>query len=67
VTGDENDPTLRADHTLPTDPMSTLAAGAAQMHEMFMSYVDAGFARSEALQIIIGIMTAGIRPPGSEE
>lgn len=41
---------------MPQDPIGQLAEGAAQLHELFMSYVDAGFTRSEALQIIIGII-----------
>ena len=47
----------------PGDPMTALAEGAAQMHELFTAYVDAGFSRSEALKILIAVVTAGIRPP----
>ena len=47
----------------PLDPMSVLAEGAAQMHELFMAYADAGFARAEALKIVIAMLTANFRPP----
>ncbi len=45
----------------PEDPMTELAAGAAQMHELFTAYIDAGFSHAEALQILIAVVTAGIR------
>lgn len=51
------------DSESPADPMTQLAEGAAQGHELFMSYVDAGFTRQEALAILIGILTAHISPP----
>lgn len=41
----------------PEDPMTQLATGVAQQHEMFMAYVDAGFTRPEALKIIIAMLT----------
>ena len=44
----------------PEDPITLLAEGAAQVHELFMAYVNAGFGRAEALQIVIGIITAPI-------
>jgi hypothetical protein len=49
----------------PEDPISALAAGVAQQHEMFMAYVDAGFTRPEALKIIIAMLTART-PDGSD-
>lgn len=45
----------------PQDPITDLAAGAAQLHEAYRSYVDAGFTETQALQIVIGILTAGFR------
>ena len=45
----------------PVDPLTELAKGAAQLHEMFTAYVDAGFARHEALQLVQAVITAGIR------
>ena len=41
----------------PLDPISALAEGAAQLHELFMAYVNADFTRAEALQIIIAMVT----------
>jgi hypothetical protein len=46
----------------PADPMTSLAEGAIQTHELFMAYVNAGFTRSEALRIVIGIVAAHVRP-----
>lgn len=45
---------------LPPDPMTQFAQGAAQGHELFMSYVNAGFTRAEAVAILIAILTAAI-------
>lgn len=36
----------------PISPISELAAAAAQMHELFTSYIEAGFTREEALDLI---------------
>lgn len=41
---------------LPQDPLSALAQAAAQIHELFTAYVNAGFTRPEALQLVIGII-----------
>lgn len=46
---------------VPPDFMGQYLAGAVGMHEMFLSYIQAGFTRMEALQIIIGILQAGMR------
>lgn len=52
----------------PEDPMTALSEAAAGMHELFSAYVNAGFARAEALQIVIAIMTNLMperpQPPG---
>jgi hypothetical protein len=50
----------------PVDPLTDLVKGAVQVHEMYCAYVDAGFSRKEALQIIIGILTAGMRRDGTD-
>jgi hypothetical protein len=39
---------------------TTLDESAISMHEMFASYVRAGFTRHEALQIVIATFTAGL-------
>jgi hypothetical protein len=41
----------------PQDPITDLAAGAAQVHELYVSYVDAGFTPDQALRLVIGILT----------
>jgi hypothetical protein len=46
-----------------SDPIGGLTAGAISIHELFIAYVDAGFTREEALEIIIRMMTAGLKPP----
>ena len=38
--------------------MQTKAAGT---HEMFMSYVDAGFTREEALSIVLALLTTVVQ------
>ena len=38
--------------TEPADPMTLLASAATEMHEMFLSYVKAGFSRKEALYLM---------------
>lgn len=53
--------------SIPQDPMTMLAQGAAAQHEIFMAYVEAGFTRPEALAIIIAMITTHITMPGSEE
>ena len=44
----------------PLDPLTELVKGAVQIHEMFTAYVEAGFTRAEALQLVLWVMTAGI-------
>lgn len=44
----------------PQDPLTELAAGAVQLHELFLAQVEAGFTEPQAMQIIIAIITAGI-------
>ncbi|MFB7461293.1 hypothetical protein [Streptomyces sp. NPDC056188] len=43
----------------PQDPITDLAAGAAQLHELFSAYTGAGFTQDQALRLIISIPTAG--------
>ncbi|MER6980150.1 hypothetical protein [Streptomyces carpinensis] len=48
----------------PHAPITDLTAGAAQAHELYSSYVEAGFTEDQALRITIGILTAGIAGGG---
>jgi len=43
----------------PQDPFSALAEGAAQVHELFLSYVLAGFSEPQALYLVACVMTGG--------
>lgn len=38
--------------------LTDMAAAAIGLHELFTSYVDAGFTRGEALQMVMCILTA---------
>lgn len=48
----------------PVDPITALAEGAAQIHELFLAYVNAGFTPEQALRIVIG-MVQGAAAAGS--
>ena len=39
------------------DPITVLGEAAAQLHELFRSYVEAGFTEDQALKLIIAIVT----------
>ncbi|MGW2520460.1 hypothetical protein ACWC09_26295 [Streptomyces sp. NPDC001617] len=41
-------------------PITELAAMAAQNHELYTAYVDAGFTDQQAMQLLIAIVTAGM-------
>ena len=43
--------------------MTELAQAAASLHELFVSYVEAGFTEQQALYLVSKIMTAGVQPP----
>jgi hypothetical protein len=44
----------------PSSPMTELEQGGAQQHEFVLSRVAAGFSRTEAMQILCCIVSAGI-------
>lgn len=46
----------------PEDPITQLAIGAAAAHELFTSYVAAGFTEQQALYLTAQLITAGLRP-----
>jgi hypothetical protein len=37
----------------PPDPLTELAKAAAQLHELFRAYVEAGFTEEQALRIVL--------------
>jgi len=43
------------------NPFSTLVVAAAATHEMFRSYVEAGFTEQQALYLVGQMLTANIR------
>jgi hypothetical protein len=45
----------------PEDPISPLAEAAVSMHEIVLVYVQAGFSRAEAIQIVTALMAARLR------
>jgi hypothetical protein len=44
----------------PQDPITDLAAAAAQLHELYSAYVDAGFTETQSMHLLTAIVTAGI-------
>jgi len=48
----------------PDSPISSLLAGAIQMHEILTTYVKAGFTRAEAMDIIKTIVAEQARSGG---
>jgi hypothetical protein len=41
-----------SDETQVPDPITALAEGAAQMHEMYAAYIDAGFPEPRAFELV---------------
>jgi hypothetical protein len=50
---------------LPPDPLTALAAGAAQMHELFRAYIGSGFTEAQAMQMICAMLEAMIKKAGA--
>lgn len=42
---------------MPADPLTDLAAGAAQLHEAYESFIAAGFTERQAMQMVCAILT----------
>ncbi|MGO2807926.1 hypothetical protein ACTXL8_05455 [Glutamicibacter arilaitensis] len=47
--------------TSPDSPISQMLAGAIQMHEMLVAYVEAGFTRAEAMEILKTMVAEQVR------
>lgn len=45
---------------MPTDPITDLAAAAVQLHELYESYVAAGFTGAQAMQMVCTIIAASM-------
>lgn len=44
----------------PEDPITQLAAAAAQLHELYTAYRDAGFTEAQAFELTKTILTGGL-------
>jgi len=42
----------------PTDPITELAAGAAQLHEMYLAYLAAGFNEHQSFELVKTLLTS---------
>ena len=42
--------------TEPQDPITALAAGAAQLHELYLAWVEAGFSDGQAMQMMCAML-----------
>lgn len=47
----------------PADPLTSLAAAAVQMHELFTAWVSAGFTDAQAMQLLCALLAAGLARP----
>jgi hypothetical protein len=47
--------------TEPIDPFSDTLACAIGLHELMMSYIEAGFTRSQAYGLVSAVMVASVR------
>lgn len=45
------------------EPLTALGEGAAQMHEMFLAYVQVGFTEQQALYLVGQALKAMLSPP----
>lgn len=41
---------------MPADPVTDLAAGAAQLHEAYESFIEAGFTEAQAMQMVCAVL-----------
>lgn len=42
----------------PTDPITQLAAAAVQLHELYVSYIEAGFTEAQAFDLVKALLLA---------
>jgi hypothetical protein len=49
-----------ADNEIPQDPMTALTETAAQQHEIFLTWVKAGFTEGQALELLKAVITAAM-------
>lgn len=46
---------------LPTDPLTELGQAAQQMHELYLTWIDAGFTESQALYLLAQVIRSAGR------
>lgn len=51
---------------MPDSPIGEFAAGAIQIHEAYVAYINAGFTAEQAMQIILTIVAAGASRNGEQ-
>lgn len=56
---------MPSEPTEPADPISELLSMTAQLHELYLSYIQGGFTESQALYLIGQQVAAASRPNGS--
>ncbi len=49
------------DQPMPPSPINALAVGAAQTHELYRAYVEAGFSEAQAMQLICTMLVESLR------
>lgn len=45
----------------PASPITQLAAGAAQLHEVYLAYRNAGFTEQQAFDLVRALLVAGVQ------
>ncbi len=53
------------DGELPESPLSAIGMGAAQLHEMYLGFVEAGFTPPQALHLVTAMFIEMMRQAGS--
>lgn len=56
----EPTPDRRDNETIPSDPMTQLGTNAAQIHELYLAFVGAGFTDGQSITLVSAILSAGI-------
>lgn len=46
--------------TDPSDPITELAAAAAQLHEVYLAYIEAGFTEPQAFDLVKTILASSL-------
>lgn len=52
----------------PLDPFvnADLVSAAKSMHDMFVAMITAGFTEPQALQVVVGVLAAGVKAAGEK-